>query len=180
MRLEMHLKFKKKKKKKLLMVSLVLAFFSAITVKIFINYLRLAGYEIKVNVTSSLPGRLWWINNRKITDFKKGDYFIFYAPNDKMLTNGESTPLLKMVAATAGDVISFNKTSLLINGVVSGHVWPKTIKGDLLHPIESQTITQGCYFAWTPALYSYDSRYTDIRIVCEKDQRIIGSATSLF
>lgn len=176
----MRLKFLNDYQNKILKVSLVLAFFSAISVKICINYLRLAGYEIKVNVTSSLPGRVWWVDNKKITDLKKGSYFVFYAPHDKMLTNGESTPLLKMIAASSGDVITFKDTSLLINGVVSGHVWPKTMKGDLLHSIESQTIAKGCYFAWTPALFSYDSRYTDIGIVCEKDHRIIGSATSLF
>lgn len=176
----MRLKFLNDYQNTLLKVSLILAFSAALTGKYVVNYLRFAGYEIKINVTSSLPGRVWWINNKHTANFIKGQYFIFYAPNDKMLTNGESTPLLKMVAGTAGDVISFKKTSLLINGVVSGHVWPKTIKGDLLHSIESQTIAKGCYFAWTPALYSYDSRYTDIGIVCEKDHRIIGSATPLF
>lgn len=138
------------------------------------------GYTLHFNRTSSLPERFWIINNNHKSDFHKGDYFSFYAPNDVMLTEGESTPLIKMVAGVAGDSVEIVKTKLLINDVVMGHVWPSTITGHILKPIESQIIKNGCYFAWTPNLYSYDSRYKDVDIVCESDHRIIGSARPLF
>ena len=146
----------------------------------FVYSLLNKGYSIKINVTSSLPERFWWVDKNKTTNFKVGDYFMFLAPNDKMLTNGESTPLIKSIAGVAGDVVSIKGTGIYINNKVMGHIWPKTGKGHVLHAIEPQTIKAGCYFAWTPALYSYDSRYTDIGLICEKDHRILASAKPLF
>lgn len=149
-------------------------------IKLSTMYLRSKGFEIKTNTTYSLDERLWWVNTNHKQNFNRNDYFVFYAPNDKMLTEGESTPVIKIVKGVAGDYVSFNKTSVLLNNEVIGHVWPKTEKGTILVPIESQVITKGCYFAWTPALYSYDSRYKDIDLVCESQNRIIGSAKPLF
>lgn len=149
-------------------------------IRMITNKLHSNGYEIKVNSTYSLPERVWLVNTNKKTDFHKNDYFMFYAPNDKMLTEGESTSVVKIIAGLSGDYVSFHKSSVLLNNKVIGHVWPKTEKGTILVPIESQVISAGCYFAWTPALYSYDSRYKDIDLVCESQNRIIGSAKPLF
>ena len=134
----------------------------------------------RCNKTSSLPERFWVLNKNKTTNFAKGDYFIFLAPHDQMLTDGESTPVVKMIAGVSGDKVSFQDKLLLMNGKPIGRVWPKTSKGQTLVPIESQIILSGCYFAWTPSMWSYDSRYKDIGIICEKDHRILGLASPLF
>lgn len=156
----------------------------AINVRQLVHLFLLSGWEIKANTTSSLPERWWLIYNKKTTDFKVGDYFVFYAPKDYMLTKGATTPVVKEVKGVAGDLVSVKGRGIYINNKSVGLLWPQTgAKNGKVHkltPIQSQTIPDGCYFAWTPALYSYDSRYTDIGLICEKDHRIIGSARPLF
>ena len=97
-----------------------------------------------------------------------------------MLTDGESTPVLKMVKGVSGDEIHFIKKSVYLDNKKIGWLVEETSKGHKLIPIESQVIQKGCYFAWTPSEWSYDSRYKDIGLVCESQNRIIGSATPLF
>lgn len=169
-----------KKQRQILVWGISSMVVGVLAIKLTTVYLHSKGYEIKVNSTFSLPERVWWVNTNQKHNFKKGDYFLFYAPNDKMLTDGESTPVIKIVKGVSGDYVSFYKKSVLLNHEVIGHVWSITEKGTPLIPIESQVIGAGCYFAWTPALYSYDSRYKDIDLVCESQNRIIGSATPLF
>lgn len=164
----------------LIKFGLGLLFFGAIAEQITMYLLHANGYFIAFNRTTSLPQYFWLVNTNSTTNFVKNEYFSFYAPEDKMLTEGESTPLVKIVAGIPGDKVTINKSTLLINNKVMGHIWPKTMNGHKLAPITSQTISRGCYFAWTPALYSYDSRYKDVGIVCESQNRIIGSAKPLF
>lgn len=176
----MKLIYLNKYQKKILKVSIIGFLVLILLTKLLVVMFLSSGYEIKVNVTSSLPGRIWLINHQQKNHFTKGAYFIFLAPNDKMLTNGRNTQVLKMIKGVSGDKISFKNHTILINGSIVGEVFTSTANGNLLNPITAQIIPNGCYFAWTPALYSYDSRYTDIGLVCEKDQRIIGSAKPLF
>lgn len=151
-----------------------------IALKVSSKILHHYGYEIYLNKTASLPEVMWWVDKHHISNLHKGEYFMFLAPHDQMLTDGESTPVLKIIKGVAGDSVSFTDKLLLMNGKPIGRIWPKTSKGHILTPIESQVILPGCYFAWTSAMRSYDSRYTDIGIVCEKDHRILGTATPLF
>lgn len=167
------------KQRSILSHSLILFFMCASL--LFISklwFLRTHGFVL--NVTSSLPERLWLVDYSHKTNFKKGDYFMFMAPNDVNLTT-KNTPLVKKVAGVPGDKIEISGTTLLINNQTKGRVWSETLPTHhKLHPIPNQIIGKGCYFAWTPDLYSYDSRYTDIGLICEKDNRIIGMATPLF
>lgn len=164
----------------LIKLGLGLLLFGAIAEQLTMFLLHQNGYFIAFNRTTSLPEYFWVVNTNDTTNFSKNEYFSFYAPEDKMLTEGESTPLVKIIAGIPGDKVTINKSTLLINNKVMGHLWPKTMNGHKLAPIESQIIPHGCYFAWTPALYSYDSRYKDVGIVCESQKRIIGSAKPLF
>lgn len=164
----------------LVKIGVGLFFIGAIIEPVVMYALHSNGYTIHFNRTSSLPQRFWIINNNHKTNFVKNQYFSFLAPNDVMLTEGESTPLIKMVAGVAGDSVKIVKTKLYINNEIRGHVWPTTITGHILEPIKDQIIPRGCYFAWTANLYSYDSRYKDVDIVCESENRIIGSAQPLF
>lgn len=169
-----------KKQTKMLIIAPIVFIMGILAVVYLTKKIHSSGYEIRLNNTQSLPQTIWLVNKNQVTNFKTGQYFSFYAPGDTMLTHGESTPVLKMVGATAGVYVSIVNHRLLINGYESGVLWYATERNHILTPIESQVIESGCYFAWTPALYSYDSRYKDIGIVCEKDHRIYGSATPLF
>lgn len=166
--------------KKILIFGLVLMAMGGGIEKLVKFYMMITGYEVHFNRTQSLPQAFWILNTNAKSNFKQGDYFMFLAPHNTMLTEGESTPLVKKIAGVAGDTVSIHKTSILINNKVMGHLWPKTSRGHILTPIESQIIARGCYFAWTEALYSYDSRYTDVGLVCESQNRILGLAKPLF
>jgi conjugal transfer pilin signal peptidase TrbI len=166
--------------KKLLKISVIIFTSCYILVLCVSKILINNGYSFKINVTSSLPERFWVINNNKTTNFKVGDYIVFYAPNDKMLTNGKNTPVIKIVVGVGGDKIVIKNKMLFINNKFYGFLFEKTRNGNILTPIKSQIIQANCYFAYTPAMYSYDSRYSDIGILCEKNHRIIASAHSLF
>lgn len=141
-------------------------------------FLRSHGFVL--NVTSSLPERLWLVDYSHKTKFNKGDYFTFMAPNDVNLTT-KNTPLVKQVAGVHGDKIEVRGTTLFINDQKMGRIWNEALPSHhKLYPIPNQIIPEGCYFAWTPDLFSYDSRYTDIGLICEKDNRIMGMASPLF
>ncbi|WP_158649337.1 S26 family signal peptidase [Aquella oligotrophica] len=158
-----------------------LILFAMLATLLFISkfwFLRTHGFVL--NVTSSLPQRLWLVDYSHKEEFSRGDYFTFLAPKDVNLTT-KSTPLVKKIVGVAGDRVEIKGSTLYINQQIMGHIWTETLPSHhKLYPIASQIIDRGCYFAWTPDLFSYDSRYTDIGIICEKDNRIVGAATPLF
>lgn len=156
----------------------------------------ISGYEYVLNHSESLPLKAIIIKKNKLP-VDKGDIFVFYVRNSSAYQSKE-VKFIKMLGGSAGDVITIkasetSKTSetlkteesakssfetLLVNGVEIGKIKTESLKGMALHPISEGIIPPHKFFAYTTHSDSYDSRYSEIGLIDEKD--IIGTAVFVF
>lgn len=127
-----------------------------------------------INTTHSLPNWAFLIDRGRMP--AKGE-FIFFDPPASPLMQRHFGPKPRMfgkkVYGVGGDVVGHDGFEVLINGVPTVRMKPFTKAGEPLTPGATGVVPKGCYFAATPHMDGFDSRYAEIGFVCGK--QIIGT-----
>ncbi|MEI6806916.1 MAG: S26 family signal peptidase [Myxococcaceae bacterium] len=163
----------------------------ALLTVLFVWFLN--GYEFVLNHSESLPLKAIIIKKNKLP-VEKGDIFVFYVRNNPAYQSKE-VKFIKMLGGSADDVISIKASetlktlkteesaesplkTLLVNGAEIGKIKTESLKGMALHQVSEGKIPPHKFFAYTTHTDSYDSRYSEIGLIDEKD--IIGTAVFVF
>ena len=133
-----------------------------------------ARYAIGVNVTASLPYRLFVID--------KGDhpvrrqYVAFRWPGGGPYSTGVT--FVKQIVGIPGDVVTRVNRSFFVSGHPVGLAKPVSRSGQPLAPGPTGTLPAGRYYVRAPHPDSLDSRYALLGWISES--QIIGRAYVLF
>ena len=131
-------------------------------------------YQFAWNTTNSLPQKLFII---KIAELPvKNDYIMFYAPITSTLKQKDT--IIKKVVGISVDIVTKEGQAFYIDGKKMAVAKTHSLKGRPLQTGTVGMIPKGKYFAWTPHIDSYDSRYDEIGLIDERT--IIGVAYPLF
>jgi conjugal transfer pilin signal peptidase TrbI len=137
-----------------------------------------ANHAILINATDSLPNWAFLLEKKRPAGV--GELIFFRAPPSRLLQThfGAGEHLFgKRVAGVAGDVVSRDGRSILVNGRIVAVTKARTRLGVPLEPIAPTTIPHGCYFAVTDHKDGFDSRYAAIGIICR--DRVLGTARAI-
>lgn len=132
-------------------------------------------YEFAINVSISLPGRLYLIERNTLPE--RGDYVAFNYGGEFLYPKG--TRFLKRVMGVAGDTVQSDTHHFKVNGQTVGTALTTTSTGK---PIEenhfSGVIPAGHYYVMATHPLSLDSRYEAVGLV--SNNQVIGRAFKLF
>jgi len=132
-------------------------------------------YQFAINVSVSLPGKLYLIEKGELPS--RGDYVAFIYQNDFIYFKG--VHLLKRVAGVAGDTVQTTDHKYFVNGKFVGKARPFTSQGFPIQELGfNGVIPAGHYYAQADHLKSFDSRYAAIGLV--PSSCVIGKAFKLF
>jgi conjugative transfer signal peptidase TraF len=131
-------------------------------------------YGVQVNITESLPQRLFLIEKKNFT-LAKGDYVAFYTLRDA--TGGYRLPFIKQVRCTPGDTVTSHLGSVFCNGELIAEAKTHSLKGEPLKATDSYVLKPGEWFVTGFHKDSLDSRYAMFGPVSEN--QVIGRATPL-
>lgn len=131
-------------------------------------------YQFAWNTTNSLPQKLFIIKIGTLP--AKNDYALFYAPVTSTLKQTDT--IIKKVIGVSNDIVIKQGQAFYINGKKIAVAKTHSLKGRPLQTGAVGMIPKGKYFAWTPHIDSYDSRYDEIGLIDERT--IIGVAYPLF
>ncbi len=107
---------------------------------------------------------------------QKGEIFVFRVLNPNAYSPDENW--LKIAGGVAGDEVIIKDRDFYINDQRIGTAKPTSLKNLSLEMSPAGVIPQDFYFAYTPHLDSYDSRYQEIGLIDEKN--IIGTVIYSF
>ena len=126
-------------------------------------------YSIGINMTDSLPDKIYLISKGKLPK-AKGEYISFNAPNNQI----HKQPFLKLVGGIEGDIVEEESRKFYINGKFVGYAKKHSQTGEKAELGFTGVIPKGCYFVYSDHKDSYDSKYKNIGLICGAD--VIGSA----
>lgn len=129
-------------------------------------------YLIGLNTSDSLPGMFFLVYRDQVPD--TDDIIAFRAPETRFY---RERLFLKLVKGRAGDVLSWQGRTVLINGQSMGIAKGHSKSGEPLAPTPGMTIGNDQFFTWTPHPDSFDSRYSDIGLI--DATRVVGRAVRL-
>ena len=149
-------------------------------------------YQLKWNDSASMPQKLWLVavGNKNL---KVGDYVVFKFHDFRMTAVDDFEYVVKQVGGVAGDRIIVkdwngyaemvpypNKTSLIYDLPEGSYPTFDTLSGNHFTPLTTKdmTIPNGCYFMHGQQHPSFDSRYKEFGLVCDK--QIFGKAYPLW
>ena len=133
-----------------------------------------AHYAIGVNVTASLPYRLFIIDKRDHP--ARGQYVAFRWPGGGPYLAGAT--FVKQIAGGPGDVVTRIDRDFFVNGLPVGLAKPMSRTGQRLKPGPTGTLPADRYYVRAPHPDSLDSRYALLGWI--SDSQIIGRAYVLF
>lgn len=133
-----------------------------------------AHYTFGLNVTSSLPYRLFLIHKGEQPD--RGQLVAFRWRGGGPYPAGAT--FVKEIAGMPGDVVSRNDRDFLVDGKPVGHAKPLSRQGLPLEPGPTGTLPAGEYYVRSPHPDSLDSRYRLTGWVTQT--QIIGRAHAIF
>ena len=116
-------------------------------------------YQIKINMSDSLPGKLYLVMNEQA---ECGDYLTFYIDQNPFFKNGFLTKIAK---GCEGDIIKYKNGDFYINDVYIGKAKNKSRKGKAVQHTVQGIIPKDYYFAWSQHVDSYDSRYQSLGLI---------------
>jgi conjugal transfer pilin signal peptidase TrbI len=139
-------------------------------------WLLQANYELVVNRSESLPIHFVLVEKGKLP--KKSDQiFVFKVRNNPHYKMKEMN-FIKRAVGFEGDEIKIKDREVYVAGKLIGVAKTHSLKGLPLKMISTGIIPPHKFFAHTPHVDSFDSRYQDLGLVDEKD--IIGTALVAF
>ena len=130
--------------------------------------------QFAINGVKSLDGFLYFVE--KGAKPVHGEIAAFYPPNGNLYP--DEMWFGKIIAGSAGDVVTIENRSFYINGHYIGDAKESSTGGIPLEMSSPGVIPVGYYFMWTPHEGSYDSRYEDINWIHET--RIFGRMHRIF
>lgn len=141
-------------------------------------------YKVVVNHSESLPINGVVIELGKIPSVRD-QIFVFRLRKNQFYQNKEVN-FIKKVGGLPGDNVVVKDREILVDDKVIGtaQLITKGLSNKFdgkkyeLHPLEAGKIPPHKFFAYTPHLDSFDSRYQEIGLIDEKD--IIGTALFAF
>ena len=133
-----------------------------------------ARYVIGVNVTASLPYRLFVID--KGAHPERSRYVAFRWPGGGSYAAGAT--FVKQIVGIPGDVVTRVGRHFFVNGRPVGLTKPMSRSGQALAPGPTGTLPTGQYYVRAPHPDSLDSRYALLGWISES--QIIGRAYVLF
>ena len=115
-------------------------------------------YGISVNVTESLPGKLFFIKKGNNHNFSIGDIVIFRLKKDKFYAN---KLLAKRIIAVSGDQVRREDNYIVLKDKIYLEIKAKSTEGIKLTSFtpEHDLITDDSFFVSGDHFDSYDSRY---------------------
>jgi conjugal transfer pilin signal peptidase TrbI len=131
-------------------------------------------YTLGLNVTESLPGRLYLIDRGEKP--KRGDYVAFRWNGGGPYPAGST--FIKVLAGVPGDEVTQLDGNYYINCYPVGRAKRLSRQGITLEPGPTGTLPQGAYYVRAPHPDSLDSRYALTGWVTQA--QIIGRAHVLF
>jgi conjugal transfer pilin signal peptidase TrbI len=131
-------------------------------------------YTLGLNVTESLPGRLFLIERGEQP--KRGDYVAFRWNGGGPYPSGST--FIKLLAGMPGDEVTQLDGDYYVNCYPVGRAKRLSRQGIALEPGPTGTLPQGFYYVRAPHPDSLDSRYALTGWV--KEAQIIGRAHVLF
>ena len=131
-------------------------------------------YEIGVNVTASLPYRLFVID--KGDHPERSQFVAFRWPGGGPYAAGVT--FVKQIIGIPGDVVTRVNRSFFVNGHPVGLAKPMSRSGQPLAPGPTGALPAGQYYVRAPHPDSLDSRYALLGWISES--QIIGRAYVLF
>ena len=149
-------------------------------------------YQLKLNVSSSMPQRLW-LTHVDDRDVKRGDYVVIRFHDFRMQYNNDFEYVVKQIGGLGGDLIIVrncngyadnipypNKISLSYTVVDETYPILESLSGNHFTPLtkENMIIPKGCYFIHGQHHPSFDSRYKEFGLICES--QIYGKSYPIF
>ncbi len=134
-----------------------------------------AHYTVALNVTESLPQRLFLIHRGEQP--KRGDLRGLSLARAAAPTRRAAT-FIKVVAGVPGDMVTQVDGDYFVNGHPVGRAKPVSRQGIELEPGPTGTLPEGFYYVRAPHPDSLDSRYALTGWVSQA--QIIGRAHALF
>ncbi len=131
-------------------------------------------YLILINITNSLPNKLFIVDKWQIPK-EKSQYFAFISPNNPYYQNNI---FVKQVAGLEGDLVKIHHHELYINHQYLGKIKTLSQKGYPLKASHSGRINKDYFFAYSPHIDSYDSRYEEIGWISKS--HVVGRAYPFF
>jgi conjugal transfer pilin signal peptidase TrbI len=133
-----------------------------------------AHYTLAVNVTESLPYRLFLIH--KDEQPERGQYVAFRWRGGGPYPTGVT--FVKEVAGVPGDLVTRIDRDFFVNGRPVGQAKPTSRLGAPLEPGPTGTLPEGAYYVRAPHPDSLDSRYQLAGWISQA--QIVGRAHALF
>jgi conjugal transfer pilin signal peptidase TrbI len=112
-------------------------------------------YQLSINQSGSLPGRLYLIEVDTLPDC--GDIFALNIAKDAPHYAGKR--LLKIALGCPGSTVARGNRRFFVDGRDIGPAKRFANTGDPLVPGPTGELPEKTWFAWTPHVDSYDSRY---------------------
>lgn len=132
--------------------------------------------HIGINCTPSLPYHVVYVDER--APIGRGDLVVFRFEGGEIANHFKGQRFFKRIAGVAGDEISLQGRTVLINGVAVGFARSRTLDGATLDAIEPGVIPADRFYVQGTHEMSFDSRYR-VNGLVRRDQ-IIGKATVIF
>lgn len=150
-------------------------------------------YQLQLNVTTSMPQKLW-LTHIGDKNLKVGDYVVFLYHDFRMKDPYAFEFVVKQIGGVAGEEIKVShlkntelgllkpNTASLIYTLPDGTKYPvfDILSGNHFTPLTQNNITipSGCYFVHGQQHPTFDSRYKEFGLVC--NNQIYGKSYPLF
>jgi len=131
-------------------------------------------YQFSINRSESLPGRIYLIE----VDKQPACGDVFALDIEEGAPHYAGKRLLKIALGCAGSVVTVYDRHIFVDGHETGVAKRYSNTGDPLESGQGGTLPENTWFAWTPHIDSYDSRYASFGWVTL--DRLVGSARELF
>lgn len=125
-------------------------------------------YTIVINISSSLPQRIFWVNKGQLPSL--GQHVLFKNP----IKYSEHNTMIKIVGGMIGDIVEIHGEQISVRGKLIGIIKKRSLKGELLNPGPQGQIKAKQLFVYGLHPDSLDSRYQ--RIGWIKYEDIVGTA----
>ncbi|MDP3674685.1 MAG: S26 family signal peptidase [Novosphingobium sp.] len=127
-----------------------------------------------INASESLPNWAFLVEKRVQPRLRQYAFFrVRETPLIRAHFGDHPQPFGKLVYGVAGDLVTRDGHTVLVNGSPVAVLKPVSKRGEVLAAGPVGRVPPGCYFLATPHKDGFDSRYADIGWVCAP--QIVGT-----
>jgi conjugal transfer pilin signal peptidase TrbI len=135
--------------------------------------------HVRINVSHSLPYTLVFVEHAP-RDLRRGDLVVyrFAGGKDGQYADMRGAPFLKRVRGIAGDRITVEGRTAMVNGEPVGYAKPKSRDGTPLNVVHSGVIPGARFYVQGDSPDSFDSRYSHNGLI--RAEQIAARARVIF